>query len=311
MSAPRATMRLQIQRRLHLRRRDGLVPYFAALGISHLYASPIMTARPARCTVTTRSIRPGLIRSSAAKRGFDGSSHELRRHEMGLIVDIVPNHMAVGADNAWWMDVLARGRNSRYAKYFDIDWDTGQSRICEARCLLPVLGRPYGEALGRRRDNCTVRCTFSSSTSTICFRLSPASFRLSPEASSCASASALRSSSRPGVSACTDCSNSSTIGSLGGAQRTTKSTGVVSSTSMNSRRCVSRTTKCSRPCTPHFSTLREGLTRRRARRPRRRPRAARRLLPQAAGALARTRERAARSTPRRACLFRRRKNSRP
>ena len=48
---------------------------------------------------------------------------ELRRHEMGIIIDIVPNHMAIGSDNPWWMDVLAGGRTSRYAKFFDIDWE--------------------------------------------------------------------------------------------------------------------------------------------------------------------------------------------
>lgn len=71
---------------------------------------------------------------------------ELRRHEMGLIVDIVPNHMAIGGGNRWWMDVLARGRNSRYAKYFDIDWSPPDPGLA-GKVLLPVLGRPYGEVL--------------------------------------------------------------------------------------------------------------------------------------------------------------------
>jgi malto-oligosyltrehalose synthase len=65
---------------------------------------------------------------------------------MGLIVDIVPNHMAVDGGNFWWMDVLARGRDSRYARYFDIDWEPDDPRL-RGKVLLPILGRPYGEAL--------------------------------------------------------------------------------------------------------------------------------------------------------------------
>src|SRR5262249_12863127 len=76
---------------------------------------------------------------------FARLSGALTEAGMGLILDFVPNHMAVnGGDNAWWLDVLEWGPRSRYAKFFDIDWDvqTGQPRV-----LLPILGRSYGEAL--------------------------------------------------------------------------------------------------------------------------------------------------------------------
>jgi len=66
----------------------------------------------------------------------------LRARGMGLVLDIVPNHMAASVDNRWWRDVLACGRESRYADYFDIDWDAGDGRV-----LLPVLPAPLDEAI--------------------------------------------------------------------------------------------------------------------------------------------------------------------
>ena len=146
MSAPRATMRLQFNAGFTFADARALLPYFAALGISHLYASPIMTARAGSKhgydTIDPTLVNPELGGEEELRRLVD----ELRRHEMGLIVDIVPNHMAVGSDNAWWMDVLARGRDSRYAKYFDIDWAPDNPHLRD-KVLLPILGRPYGEAL--------------------------------------------------------------------------------------------------------------------------------------------------------------------
>jgi (1->4)-alpha-D-glucan 1-alpha-D-glucosylmutase len=92
--------------------------------------------------VDPTQINPELGGEDAFRR-FIG---ELRRHDLGLIIDIVPNHMAIGSENAWWMDVLARGHGSRYAGYFDIDWEP-PNRSLAGKVLLPALGRPYGEAL--------------------------------------------------------------------------------------------------------------------------------------------------------------------
>jgi (1->4)-alpha-D-glucan 1-alpha-D-glucosylmutase len=146
VSLPRATMRLQFHRGFTFADARSLAPYFASLGISHIYASPIMTARPGSPhgydVVDPTRINPELGGEAELLRLVE----ELRRHELGLIVDIVPNHMAVGSGNRWWMDVLARGRGSRYAKYFDIDWEPPNSDL-RGKLLLPVLGRPYGEAL--------------------------------------------------------------------------------------------------------------------------------------------------------------------
>jgi (1->4)-alpha-D-glucan 1-alpha-D-glucosylmutase len=146
VSLPRATMRLQFHRGFTFADARPLAPYFASLGISHIYASPIMTARPGSPhgydVVDPTRVNPELGGESELLRLAD----ELRRHDLGLIVDIVPNHMAVGSGNRWWTDVLARGRESRYAKYFDIDWDAPNSDL-RGKLLLPVLGRPYGEAI--------------------------------------------------------------------------------------------------------------------------------------------------------------------
>ncbi len=147
MSAPRATMRLQFHRGFTFGHALPLVRYFASLGISHVYASPIMTARPGSMhgydAIDVTRVNPELGGEEELRRLV----RELRGHRLGLIVDIVPNHMAVGNGNAWWMDVLARGRNSRYAKYFDIDWTPSDPEL-RGKVLLPILGRPYGEVLG-------------------------------------------------------------------------------------------------------------------------------------------------------------------
>jgi (1->4)-alpha-D-glucan 1-alpha-D-glucosylmutase len=146
LSAPRATMRLQLHRGFTFADAGALAPYFAALGISHLYVSPITTARRGSMhgydVVDPTHINPEL----GGEDAFRAFVAALRRNELGLIVDIVPNHMAIGSENAWWMDVLARGRGSAYARYFDIDWDP-PNRGLAGKILLPVLGRPYGEAL--------------------------------------------------------------------------------------------------------------------------------------------------------------------
>jgi (1->4)-alpha-D-glucan 1-alpha-D-glucosylmutase len=146
MSVPRATMRLQFHHGFKFADATALIGYLAALGISHLYASPIMTARPGSAhgydTIDPTRVNPDL----GGEDEFRRLVYELRRHEMGIIVDIVPNHMAIGSGNAWWMDVLAHGQNSRYAKYFDIDWEPDDPNL-QGKVLLPILGRPYGEAL--------------------------------------------------------------------------------------------------------------------------------------------------------------------
>ncbi len=142
-----ATARLQFHKDFQIPRATALVPYFARLGISHLYASPLLRARAGSThgydVVDPTIINPELGGETALRELVAA----LRAHDMGLILDIVPNHMGVGgAENGWWLDVLEWGRASPYAEFFDIDWDPPDSSL-RGRMLAPFLGKPYGEAL--------------------------------------------------------------------------------------------------------------------------------------------------------------------
>jgi (1->4)-alpha-D-glucan 1-alpha-D-glucosylmutase len=143
----RATYRLQFHRDFTFRDATGLVPYFATLGISHLYASPIMKSRPGSLhgydIIDHNRLNPEI----GTEADFRSLIAALHAHGMGLILDFVPNHMGVGGnDNAWWLDVLEWGQDSPFATYFDIQWDAGRADL-KGRVLLPVLGDQYGVIL--------------------------------------------------------------------------------------------------------------------------------------------------------------------
>ncbi|MEI7037427.1 malto-oligosyltrehalose synthase [Fulvimonas yonginensis] len=143
---PRALARLQFHAGFTLDDAAALVGYYAGLGVSHLYASPLLAARPGSThgydVIDCHRINPELGGEAALRRLVA----RVREHGMGLVLDIVPNHMFAGAGNAWWMDVLAHGRASRYAGYFDIDWRSPDPLV-RGRVLLPILGKPYAQAL--------------------------------------------------------------------------------------------------------------------------------------------------------------------
>lgn len=147
MSELRATLRLQFHRGFTLDDAVPLVGYFADLGISHLYASPLLTARPGSMhgydVIDPTRINPELGGEPALRRLVDA----LRDRGMGLILDIVSNHMAVGgAGNPWWLDVLEWGRRSPYAGFFDIQWNSPDP-LLEGQLLVPFLRSDYGEVL--------------------------------------------------------------------------------------------------------------------------------------------------------------------
>lgn len=147
MSRPRASYRLQLHAGFTFADAREQVPYLAALGISHLYLSPILTARAGSLhgydVVDPGAVNPEL----GGEAGLRALVAALRGHGMGVIVDIVPNHMAVGGgDNRLWLDVLEWGRNSRYASFFDIDWEVPDPAL-KHRILAPFLGKSYGDAL--------------------------------------------------------------------------------------------------------------------------------------------------------------------
>lgn len=143
----RATQRLQFHKGFTLDDAVPLVPYFARLGISHLYASPLLKARAGSMhgydVVDPTCVNPELGGEAALQRLVAA----LREHDMGLILDIVSNHMAVGgADNPWWLDLLEWGRLSPYSEFFDIQWHSPDP-LLKGQLLMPFLGSDYGEAL--------------------------------------------------------------------------------------------------------------------------------------------------------------------
>jgi (1->4)-alpha-D-glucan 1-alpha-D-glucosylmutase len=145
---PRATYRLQFHRGFTFRDATRLTPYLAALGVSHIYASPLTEARPGSTHGYDITDYNRLNPEIGSEADFCALVDALHAHGMGLILDFVPNHMGIGADNAWWRDVLAWGRDSPFARYFDINWHALRPDL-EGRVLLPVLGDQYGAILER------------------------------------------------------------------------------------------------------------------------------------------------------------------
>ena len=119
---PFATYRLQFNRRFRFEHARDLVPYLHRLGISDLYVSPILKARKGSShgydVIDPTRLNPEF----GTRTKFDALVQELKDHEMGLLLDIVPNHMAASPENAWWQDLLDKGRGSPYAGFFDTDW---------------------------------------------------------------------------------------------------------------------------------------------------------------------------------------------
>ncbi len=146
-TAPRATCRVQLRGGFGLREARARVAYLDALGVSHLYASPLLQARRGSShgydVVDPTRLDPEL----GEERDLASLAEALQARGMGLVVDIVPNHLGVaGADNPYWLDVLEYGRSSPHAGWFDIDWESGWEPL-RGKLLLPVLGAPYGEVL--------------------------------------------------------------------------------------------------------------------------------------------------------------------
>lgn len=139
MSIPTATYRIQFRNGMTFDRAAELVPYLKRLGISHLYASPIFTATRQSThgydVTDANEIEPAI----GGRAGFDRLVETLHAAGLGLILDIVPNHMAASLENVWWRDVIEHGKRSAYADHFDIDWSR--------RLTLPFLGDTFEAVL--------------------------------------------------------------------------------------------------------------------------------------------------------------------
>lgn len=145
---PQSTYRLQFHAGFTFRDATAIVPYLSELGITHCYASPYLKARAGSThgydVIDHHSLNPEI----GTQADYEAWLAEMKRHGMGHLLDTVPNHVGVATnDNAWWNDVLENGPASRYANYFDIDWHGSPRPELRDKVLLPVLGKPYAEAL--------------------------------------------------------------------------------------------------------------------------------------------------------------------
>jgi len=144
---PRATYRVQLNGEFGFDRTAAIADYIARLGVSHLYASPYMKARPGSThgydIVNHNELNPEV----GDQNDFRDLVEALKRNGLGQILDFVPNHMGVGgADNEWWLNVLEWGAESPYAGYFDIEWESDY-RYLQGKVLVPFLGDQYGAVL--------------------------------------------------------------------------------------------------------------------------------------------------------------------
>src|SRR6202522_3853605 len=143
---PSSTYRLQLHKDFTFQDAGLAAAYLKALGVSHVYCSPYLQA------------------ATGSTHGYDVVDHEKVNQEMGgedghkvfcqglselglgQVLDIVPNHMAIGRENRYWWDVLENGPSSRYAQWFDIDWNSSAVKL-QTKVLIPVLGDQYGRIL--------------------------------------------------------------------------------------------------------------------------------------------------------------------
>jgi (1->4)-alpha-D-glucan 1-alpha-D-glucosylmutase len=144
---PRATYRVQLHRSFELAQAAALVDYFAALGVSHVYTSPILQAAPGSMhgydVLDHRRVNIEL----GGEEAFNRFCQALAAEGLQLLLDIVPNHMSIaGHGNAWWWDVLENGQASRFAHYFDVDWSPPEAKLKD-RVLIPILGDHYGRVV--------------------------------------------------------------------------------------------------------------------------------------------------------------------
>src|SRR5262245_12594111 len=149
MRVPRATYRLQLGPGLTFDDAAGLVDYLDALGISDAYTSPFLETATKGSHGYDVADHNRLRDELGGEPGFQRFAGVLRAHGMGLLADVVPNHMGIAKNhNAWWLDVLENGPASPHAATFDIDWRPVKTELLD-KVLLPMLGDQYGVVLDR------------------------------------------------------------------------------------------------------------------------------------------------------------------
>jgi len=143
---PCATYRLQFNRGFTFQQAEGILDYLGELGVTDIYASPLFEAGPQSThgydTCCFGKINPNL----GSVADFERFTAALKKRGLGMLLDVVPNHMSATLSNPWWLDVLEKGRESAYAQFFDIDWQPNNPAL-RNKVLVPVLEDHYGKVL--------------------------------------------------------------------------------------------------------------------------------------------------------------------
>jgi (1->4)-alpha-D-glucan 1-alpha-D-glucosylmutase len=143
---PSSTYRLQLHAGFTFEDAAKAADYLKALGVSHVYSSPYLQAAPGSMHGYDVVDHQRLNEELGGENGHRGFCQRLKKLGLGQVLDIVPNHMAIGPQNRYWWDVLENGPSSRYATWFDIDWHSAEVKL-QNKVLIPVLGDQYGRIL--------------------------------------------------------------------------------------------------------------------------------------------------------------------
>src|SRR3984957_1292052 len=143
---PGSTYRLQLHKDFTFDDAAGIAEYLRELGISHVYSSPYLQAAPGSMHGYDVVDHHSVNRELGGAQAHDRFCKKLGEAKLGQVLDIVPNHMSLGKENRYWWDVLENGTSSRYASFFDIDWQPEEERLRD-KALVPILGDQYGRVL--------------------------------------------------------------------------------------------------------------------------------------------------------------------
>jgi (1->4)-alpha-D-glucan 1-alpha-D-glucosylmutase len=143
---PSSTYRLQLHKEFTFDDAAGIAEYLRALGISHVYCSPYLQAAPGSMHGYDVVSHQAVNRELGGAEGHERFCKKLSEVKLGQVLDVVPNHMSLGKENRYWWDVLENGTSSRYASFFDIDWQPQEERLRD-KVLVPILGDQYGRVL--------------------------------------------------------------------------------------------------------------------------------------------------------------------
>jgi (1->4)-alpha-D-glucan 1-alpha-D-glucosylmutase len=143
---PLSTYRVQLQPAFGFDDVTAIAPYLHRLGVSHLYASPYLQAAPGSTHGYDVIDHSRVNAELGGEAGHERMCAALGDNDLGQVLDIVPNHMAIVGGNRWWWDVLENGPSSQYASYFDVDWDPPEAKLRNT-VLMPILGDHYGRVL--------------------------------------------------------------------------------------------------------------------------------------------------------------------